>query len=242
MRRYMTKNSGQVPRSESQSSKKKEEEDNLQSTELTPIRKKRGSRTPIKRCIEATFKEMDEETQAGQTTTPSENINNQTRTGTQRSSRGDRHRNATRKKKSGIPNTFKGSVPEVGAVIRTKDENHKESFQNLQECVLQYVVENYKKGVDIAPLIRNLENVEESSKEPKAPTGTGNRAPTEISKKIYELEPKRHLDRADIQSFTPYYGGSVLKHYTRSCLEMRILRTKKSFLALSGSCSKSPCS
>ena len=47
-------------------------------------------------------------------------------------------------------------MPEVGAVIRTKDENHKESFQNLQECVLQYVVENYKKGVDLDTLVRKL--------------------------------------------------------------------------------------
>ena len=58
--------------------------------------------------------------------TSSENTNNQTRTGTERASRGDRHRNATKKKtNSVIPNTFKGRVPEVGAVIGTKDESYK---------------------------------------------------------------------------------------------------------------------
>ena len=66
-------------------------------------------------------------------------------------------------------------MPEVGAVLGTKDENYKESFQNLQECVLQHVMENYKKWVDLVPLIRKLEDVELSSKEPEAPTGTGNR-------------------------------------------------------------------
>ena len=39
---------------------------------------------------------------------------------------GGRHRNNTiNKTKSGIPNTFKGSVPEVDAVLGTKDENYK---------------------------------------------------------------------------------------------------------------------
>ena len=102
------------------------------------------------------------------------------------------------KKLSGIPNTFKGSVSEVGAVLRTKDDNYNETFQNLQECVLQYVVENYKKGVDLAPLIRKLEDVDLSSKEPTTPTGPRKRAPTEIAKKRYEFELEKDLDRADI--------------------------------------------
>ena len=51
-------------------------------------------------------------------------------------------------------------MPEVVIVLGTKDENHKESFQNLQECVLQYVVTNYKKGVYLEPLIRKLEDVD----------------------------------------------------------------------------------
>ena len=97
---------------------------------------------------------MGKETQADHTPTHSENINNNTRNGTYRASSGGRHKNAA--KKSGILNTFRGSVPEVGAVLGTKDKNYKESFQNLQECVLNYVVENYKKGVDLAPLIKKL--------------------------------------------------------------------------------------
>ena len=33
---------------------------------------------------------------------------------------------------------------EVGEVLGTKDKNYEEIFQNLQECLLQYVVENFK--------------------------------------------------------------------------------------------------
>ena len=83
-------------------------------------------------------------------------------------------------------------MPEVGAVLGTKDENYKESFQNLQECVLQHVMENYKKWVDLVPLIRKLEDVELSSKEYTAPIETRNKDPTEKSKKIYELELKQN--------------------------------------------------
>ena len=51
---------------------------------------------------------------------------------------------------------------------------------------MQYVAENYKKGLDIATIIRKMEDVDLSSKEPISSTGTGTRAPTEITKKIYE--------------------------------------------------------
>ena len=95
-----------------------------------------------------------------------------------------------KKKKSGILNTFKGSVPVVGAMIRTKDKNFKESLQNFQESVLQYVMANYKEGVDIATLIRKLEDVDISSEESVEPTGSWKNCPTEISKKRYELELK----------------------------------------------------
>ena len=64
------------------------------------------------------------------------------------------------RKKSGIQNNSKGSVPKVGIVLRNKDENYKESFQESQECMFQYVVENYKKGVYLVPLIRKLEDVD----------------------------------------------------------------------------------
>ena len=46
-------------------------------------------------------------------------------------------------------------MPEFGAVLGTKDENFKESYQNLQESVLKHVVENYKKGEELAPLTKN---------------------------------------------------------------------------------------
>ena len=61
-----------------------------------------------------------------------------------------------KKTESGIPNTFKGSVLEFGAVPDNKVKNSRESFQNLQESVLHYVVANYKKRVDLTPLNRKL--------------------------------------------------------------------------------------
>ena len=56
---------------------------------------------------------------------------------------------------------------------------------------MQYVVENYKKWVDLAPLSSKLEYMDLSSKELAAPTETGNRDTTKIDKKIYELELKK---------------------------------------------------
>ena len=38
----------------------------------------------------------------------------------------------SKKTKTSIPIKFKGSVPEVGAVTRTKDKKYKEFIQNLQ--------------------------------------------------------------------------------------------------------------
>ena len=112
----------QVPQLEPRSSEKGKEQDTPQSTDLPPSKKK-GSRTPTKRCPGATFKEIGEEIQAGHTHTPSENINNQTRTGKEITSRGGRHRNVTGKKtRSGIPNTFKGIVQRLVqcSVTRTR--------------------------------------------------------------------------------------------------------------------------
>ena len=78
----------------------------------------------------------------------------------------------------------------VGAVIGTKGENYKESFQILQENELQYVVANHKKGVDLSPLIRKLEDVDLSSKEPGPPTGHRSKGSSNISKKRYEIQLK----------------------------------------------------
>ena len=75
---------------------------------------------------------MREETQVGHMPTPSKNSNNQTKTNTERAIRRVSHKNTNRNKtKKGILNTLKGSVPEVGEVLRTKDENFKKSFQKL---------------------------------------------------------------------------------------------------------------
>ena len=62
----------------------------------------------------------------------------------------------------------------------------------MQENSLQYVVTNYKKWVDLSPLIRKIEDVDLSSKKYTAPIETRNKDPTEKSKKIYELELKHN--------------------------------------------------
>ena len=63
------------------------------------------------------------------------------------------------------------------------------------------MVENYKKGLDIAPLIRKMEDVDLKSKEPISPKVTGTRAPIELTKKIYELKLEKNMDRADILEY-----------------------------------------
>ena len=47
-------------------------------------------------------------------------------------------------------------MSDVGTVLGTKYNNFRESFQNLQESVLQYLVEKYKKGIDLSPLTRKI--------------------------------------------------------------------------------------
>ena len=56
---------------------------------------------------------------------------------------------------------------------------------------MQYVVGNYKKWLDLALLIRKLEDVDLSSKELISTTVTRTRAPTKIVKKRYKLELKK---------------------------------------------------
>ena len=63
-------------------------------------------------------------------------------------------------------------------MIGKKDNNYKEIFQNLQDCVLQYVVENYKKGVDLAPFMSKMEEVNLSIKEPITTMVTVSKDPT----------------------------------------------------------------
>ena len=93
------------------------------------------------------FEIIVEQTQTGYT--PTSTYDNQLETGTNRFSREGqyiRHIKDTRiKRNTKIPIKFKGNVPEVGTVLRTKNKNYKESFQNLQDNVLQYVVKHYKK-------------------------------------------------------------------------------------------------
>ena len=143
------------------------------------------------------FKIMVEQKQTG--STPTSTGYNQLETGTERVIREgqpSRHRKSTRKKtKTRIPINFKGNMPEVGAVIRTKDKNYEGSFQNLQENMLQYVVANDKKGADPAPIIGKPEDVYLSRKEPGTPTGPGSKGASDIAKKRHEIQLEKLLDR-----------------------------------------------
>ena len=79
------------------------------------------------------FKIIVDQTQTGYT--PTSTDGNKPETETERFSRecqSNRKINATRKKtKTRIPITFKGNVPEVDAVLITKDNKYKEIFQSL---------------------------------------------------------------------------------------------------------------
>ena len=83
-------------------------------------------------------------------------------------------------------------MPESGAVLITKGENYKENFQNLQDNVLQYVVSNHNKLVDLAPLIRKIEDVDLTNKEPGPPTGPGRKVSLRIAKKRCNNQLKKH--------------------------------------------------
>ena len=72
------------------------------------------------------------------------------------------------------------------------DEIFKEIFQNLKREIIKVFGGKLQKELYLAPLIRELEKVDISVKELIPPTGTGNRVPTEITKKIYELELEKH--------------------------------------------------
>ena len=66
---------------------------------------------------------------------------------------------------------FMGEVSEVGAVIGTKSENQtKDSMTLFQEKLASYVMRKYKKGRDIVPLIKKIEEVNTSKWKPTTPT------------------------------------------------------------------------
>ena len=80
------------------------------------------------------FEIMVKQKQTG--STPTSTDYNQLETGTERVNREgqrSRHRKATREKtKTRIPINFKGNMPEVGAVIRTKDKTKRKVFRTYK--------------------------------------------------------------------------------------------------------------
>ena len=73
-------------------------------------------------------------------------------------------------------------------MLGTKAKNYKEIFHNLQENVLQYAVVNYKKGVNLLPLNRELEDVDISRKEPGPTTGPGIKGAFDKANKRYKIQ------------------------------------------------------
>ena len=112
-------------------------------------------------------------TPAGGATPGANNETNEERT-TNNSQNNNNTRN--RSHGSGTGNTFrisnfKGEVTEVGAVIGTKSENrNKDSMTMFQEKISSYVMRTYKKGRDIVPLIKKIEDVDITKWKPTTPT------------------------------------------------------------------------
>ena len=73
----------------------------------------------------------------------------------------------------------------------TKAKSYMKSFQNLQEKMLKQPVENYKKGVDLAPLVEKIRDVDLTSKELGLPTVHGSKGALDIAKKINDIQFKK---------------------------------------------------
>jgi len=95
-----------------------------------------------------------------------------------------------------LPKDFTGSALDVRAAIGTREENGKESFNRLQDHILQYVMEKDEKGVDLVPLIRNLKEVTLDDKE-MTPPGDDDKPATPPELKKCEMKLRRHMDRVE---------------------------------------------
>ena len=105
-------------------------------------------------------------------TNNNDNTSNQSEDNTRRPRTGYRGTRPNQRRNGAIPESFKGAIPEVGAVIGTKHENGKESFKKLQDAILQYVMENYTKGRDLMPMIRKMTTIDINNEAPTKPTTT----------------------------------------------------------------------
>ena len=64
---------------------------------------------------------------------------------------------------------FKGSIPENGEKIGAKTESKKDLLKFFQEEIVQNVMRKYTKGIDLAPMIKMLEDVTGNDWELKPP-------------------------------------------------------------------------
>ena len=114
----------------------------------------------------------------------------------------DTDRRNPRGRPRGIPNTFTGAQPTVGAVIGTKEENGpKNSFEAFQDAIMAYVSEKYSKGTDLAPTIRDLKAVDISGEEPDMvleKDADGKEKPAGIVQtKKFEMKLKQYFSRLE---------------------------------------------
>ena len=107
----------------------------------------------------------DTATNTGTTTT--EERTNSSSQGTD----GTRNRGSSSNTNTFRISNFKGKVSKVGAVIGTKSENRtKELMKVFEEKISSYVMREYKKGSDIVPLIKKIEEVDVTKWKPATPT------------------------------------------------------------------------
>jgi len=86
---------------------------------------------------------------------------------------------------------FKGSVPDVGAVIGTKTESTvKGSFKKFQETLVGYIMEKYDLLRDIAPIVRDLKDMDLEHHKPAGPAEDA----YAMKIKIHREKVKRHLN------------------------------------------------
>jgi hypothetical protein len=137
---------------------------------------------------------------AAQTDVPAGASNNRTGTrdsGTNAQQSNNRNNNNARARTN--PRTtqvsnFKGSVPDVGAVIRTMAESKTQgSYKAFQEKLVGYIMEKYEHPRDIAPIVRDLEDMDLEQHEPQDPEEDASATKVQIHRE----KVKRHLNQME---------------------------------------------
>ena len=82
----------------------------------------------------------------------------------------------------------------MGAVIGTKTESRTQgSFKVFQEKLVEYIMEKYDHPRDIAPIVRDLEDMDLEQHEPSDPAANA----STTKEKMHREKLKRHLNRVE---------------------------------------------